>query len=167
MKANQISRFIAAALVILYFYTAISKMIDYTAFRGQMLNQAFPSWVAHLLIWLLPPAELLAVLMLTTQSLRLAGMWLSTLMMSAFTVYIGLVLTDFYDRTPCSCGGVVSQLSFQGHFVFNLFFLALSILGVMLARKGASSQNTKKPQAGTGRTPAPLAPGNAENLKTE
>ncbi|OJV22619.1 MAG: hypothetical protein BGO21_05545 [Dyadobacter sp. 50-39] len=142
-------------------------MIDYTAFRGQMLNQAFPSWVAHLLIWLLPPAELLAVLMLTTQSLRLAGMWLSTLMMSAFTVYIGLVLIDFYDRAPCSCGGVVSQLSFQGHFVFNLFFLALSILGVMLARKGALSQNTNKPQAGTGRTPAPLAPGNAENLKTE
>nr|WP_295933696.1 MauE/DoxX family redox-associated membrane protein [uncultured Dyadobacter sp.] len=156
-----------ATLAMLYFYTAISKMLDYTAFRGQMLNQAFPSWVAHLLIWLLPPAELLAVLLLTTQSLRPAGMWLSTLMMSAFTVYIGLVLIDFYDRTPCSCGGVVSQLSFQGHFVFNLFFLALSILGVMLARTGAPSQNTNKPQAGTGRTPAPLAPGSAENLETE
>ncbi|WP_176885031.1 MauE/DoxX family redox-associated membrane protein [Dyadobacter soli] len=166
MNRSLIIRLITAALIILYFYTALSKVIDYEKFRAQMLNQTFPSWLSHLAFWLLPPAELLAVLLLVNPSMRHAGLWLSTLLMTAFTGYMGLVLLDFFSRRPCSCGGVISSLSFESHFLFNLFFLTLSITGLMLARREASSDNIK-PDAGTGSKSAPRPPGAAENLKTE
>lgn len=167
MKASQISKLVTAALLMLYFYTAVSKILDYAQFQRQMLNQTLPAWAAHLVVWLLPPAELLTVLLLTTQSMRLAGMWFSTALMGAFTGYVALVLLDFFGRRPCSCGGVISNMSFEGHLVFNLFFLGLSVLGIILTRKRAAPEDTNKPQAGTGRTPARFAPGSAQNLKTE
>lgn len=104
MKKPLLIRIIASLLVILYFYTSVSKALDYPEFERQMRNQALPAWSAHLIVWLLPPVEIVVVLLLLASGTRLSGFYLSTMLMLGFTTYIGLVLTGFFDRRPCSCG---------------------------------------------------------------
>jgi hypothetical protein len=58
----------------------------------------------------------------------------SAILMSAFTIYIAVMLLSGSD-IPCSCGGVVEELSWGAHIVFNSVFVILSLLGVYLLRR--------------------------------
>lgn len=126
---------IVALLVLLWSYTAASKLIDLKQFTQEIHNQTFSKNFSTLLLWFIPIAELLAAVLLLIQKTRLIGLILSAMLMFLFTGYISLVLLDYYDRTPCSCGGVLKQLGWQAHFYFNLFFLSLSLIGIYLHQK--------------------------------
>lgn len=117
-------------LILLFVYTAMSKLFDFEQFKGQMYNQALPHALATVLIWTLPGIEIIAALLLLFEQTRLAGLYLSTVLMILFTGYIALVLLGYYGRVPCSCGGVIKSLGWKNHLFFNLFFLLLSILGI-------------------------------------
>jgi uncharacterized membrane protein YjjP (DUF1212 family) len=40
----------------------------------------------------------------------------------------------FNKELPCSCGGIISLLSWGGHLVFNSVFILLAFAGVMLEK---------------------------------
>lgn len=130
MKRNEIVSLIAVVLIILFSYTAIAKLIDMSEFERQLAGQELPSWAKAPLVWLIPAAELLLSVLLIIPATRLPGLYGSALLMTLFTGYTGLVVVGYFDRTPCSCGGVLRSMGFEAHLVFNLFFLALSILGI-------------------------------------
>jgi hypothetical protein len=54
--------------------------------------------------------------------------------MTAFTLYIGYMVS-FAEKLPCSCGGVISKMTWNQHLVFNIFFTLLSLLGVILEKR--------------------------------
>ncbi len=122
-------------LILLWVYTATSKLVDLTEFKRQLANQTFGKSVAAILLWFVPISELFAALLLLFSKTRFAGLTVSFFLMLLFTGYITLVLSGFYDRVPCSCGGVLKQLGWQAHLWFNLFFLGISGLGVILERR--------------------------------
>lgn len=130
MKRNEIVSLIAVALIILFSYTAFAKLIDMGEFERQLTKQELPYWSKAPLVWLIPAAELLLCVLLIIPATRLPGFYGSALLMALFTGYIGLVVVGYFDRTPCSCGGVLRSMGFKTHLVFNLFFLTLSILGI-------------------------------------
>src|SRR5690606_1000228 len=86
------------------------------------------------LIYTLPILEIAVVLLLIIEGWRTLGLWLSALLMAAFTGYIGVALLGAWEKLPCGCGSVISGLSWKQHFWFNLFFLLLSIIGILLQR---------------------------------
>ncbi|MDX1365731.1 MAG: hypothetical protein R3243_16110, partial [Arenibacter latericius] len=51
-------------------------------------------------------------------------------LMILFVGYTVAVLF-FAPTLPCSCGGIISLLSWEQHLVFNLVFLLLSIVGII------------------------------------
>ncbi|MBS1567215.1 MAG: hypothetical protein JST39_22720 [Bacteroidetes bacterium] len=51
--------------------------------------------------------------------------------MSLFTGYVAVMLSLSY-YLPCSCGGILQALSWQGHLVFNVFFTLLAAAGALL-----------------------------------
>lgn len=122
-------------LILLWVYTAASKLVDFSAFERELANQTFSRITAQILLWAIPTIELVAALLLLFGKTRFAGFILSSLLMLLFTGYIALVLAGYYDRVPCSCGGVLKQLGWQAHFWFNLFFLSISAVGVYLERR--------------------------------
>lgn len=126
---------IATALVILFCYTAVSKLLDMNEFEKQLANQNIPAWSVGLLLWLIPGAELLVSLLLLYSGTRKSGLIGSLLLMFAFTAYVALVVFNVFERVPCSCGGVLKQLGFKAHLAFNLVFLALTVLGLYLSYK--------------------------------
>lgn len=133
--AQMLLNVIVFLIVLLWTYTAASKLADFSAFKTEMANQPFSAGFTTLLIWSIPPVELLAAFLLLFDKTRLRGLYLSFFLMLLFTGYIGLVLLGYYERVPCSCGGVLKQLGWQAHFWFNKFFMFLSFSGIYLERR--------------------------------
>ena len=132
MKTEKRLSLAAAALILLFCYTAISKLMDVEEFRRQLNNQEVPQWSIESLIWLIPGSELLVSLLLLNPVTRLLGFYGAAALMTLFTGYMALVVFGYFDRVPCSCGGVLRSMSFPVHLVFNLFFLTLSISGIYM-----------------------------------
>lgn len=122
-------------LIVLFVYTAVSKLMDFDQFKGQMYQQALPHEMATVLIWTIPGIEIIVALMLLFDRTSLQGLYLSAFLMILFTGYIALVLLNYFGRVPCSCGGVIKTLGWKLHLVFNLFFMLLSFLGIYVTYK--------------------------------
>jgi len=118
-------------LILLWVYTAGSKLIELRAFRWEMRNQVFAKEAANFLVYFIPAIEILAAVLLLSVKSRIEGFVLSLILMFSFTLYVGLALLNVYARLPCSCGGVLEYMSWQAHFIFNLFFTAVALTGTI------------------------------------
>jgi hypothetical protein len=65
--------------------------------------------------------------------------------MAAFTGYIGFMLLSNIEL-PCSCGGVISSLSWKNHLVFNILFLLLASVGYYLSRPRQIGEQPNTPE---------------------
>jgi len=117
-------------LVLLWVYAATSKLVGFTRFEREMHNQVLYPFVQSLLIYLLPATELFTAFLLLFEKTLLRGLSLSLGLMMIFTAYIALALLHFFRHVPCSCGGILENMSWQSHLYFNVFFLALNLLAI-------------------------------------
>ena len=134
-KTNQIVLRIASTLyIILFVYAASSKFFEFDEFRIQLgqspIITAYADWVA----WGIPLLELIIVLLFIIPRFVLLAFYASFSLMVMFTTYIVLVL-NFSDFIPCSCGGVLEDLGWTEHIVFNLVFVAIAVAGIALSSK--------------------------------
>lgn len=134
MKRSTIVETISVLFVILFLYTGISKLTEYGVFKEQLAESPVLKPFASLVATGLPIVEFLLVLLLAVPRWRLRGLYLSTALMIAFTLYI-IALMSFNDTLPCSCGGILAQLSWGQHIIFNSVFIVLGIIGVKLEKK--------------------------------
>jgi len=132
MKKETILKFICGSIAALFFYAAFSKLMDYDKSVGEMRNQIFSAAIANILTWLIPTMEIILTFLLIFSNTRKIALWGSLLLLSAFTLYIGVVMTGVFGRIPCSCGGILKNMGYGIHIFFNLFFVAISILGITL-----------------------------------
>ena len=51
--------------------------------------------------------------------------------MVMFTAYI-IAITRFSEYVPCSCGGVLQNMSWNQHLFFNIGFVLIALTGVIL-----------------------------------
>jgi hypothetical protein len=65
---------------------------------------------------------------------RKLGLYISLGLMMAFTGYISYMMI-FIPDLPCSCGGVISKMTWGQHLIFNVFFMLLALTGILLNRK--------------------------------
>jgi uncharacterized membrane protein YphA (DoxX/SURF4 family) len=52
-------------------------------------------------------------------------------LMVIFSAYI-ITILNFSEYVPCSCGGILENMSWRQHFWFNAGFVALGALGVLI-----------------------------------
>jgi putative oxidoreductase len=123
------------SLILLWIYTATSKLLSFSHFKVQMAAQTLPGWFSSILVYALPALEIAAASLLLISRTRLAGLYLSFGLMALFTGYVGLVIINFYGRVPCSCGGILRLFGWKEHFVFNLIFLLLTVSGIYIANR--------------------------------
>ena len=128
---NRIVFLVCLLLILLFSYTATSKWIDFQTFTVEMHNQPLPRWLSNLLIVLLPVLEIGIVVMILVERTRTIGLLSSLGLMFFFTGYTALVLLGVFHWVPCSCGGIIKQLSWKQQLVFNLFFDGLIILAII------------------------------------
>jgi putative oxidoreductase len=130
-----IVQLIVFLLILLFVYTATSKLIDLKEFEKQLGKQHIYPSLATVLLWAIPVSEILTALLLAFKKTKLMGLCCSLFMLILFTAYIGLALIGFYKEVPCSCGGVLKQISWKVHFWFNIFFLFITSIGIWIEKK--------------------------------
>ena len=134
MKKTFIADLISALLILLFLYTGLSKLINHLNFVVAMNKSDLLRNYTTTLSWVVPIIEIMAAIMLSFSKTRLAGLYCSTVLMALFTGYVGLILVNS-KNLPCTCGGVLQQMSWHTHLWFNFCFLILSGLGTALQLK--------------------------------
>lgn len=137
MKApkNIIINILQFLLVLLWTYASMVKLFDFETARNEMLNQVFPEGLANIFAWLVPLTEIFTAVLILFPGTAYSGYWISLLLLVSFTLYILFGLLHFYSRMPCSCGGIISQLSWGQHLLFNLFFITISLTAIIIYSK--------------------------------
>jgi uncharacterized membrane protein YphA (DoxX/SURF4 family) len=135
MKKSNVAIVIICTLIIaLFVYASTAKLLDYYNFRFGLSESPFIAPFANILAWAVPASELIIAGMLVIPALRLAGLYASFLLMLLFTVYIAVMLLSGSD-IPCSCGGILEDMSWGAHIVFNSAYVILAAWGIYLQRK--------------------------------
>lgn len=117
-------------LIILWTYTSGSKLLEFAEFKQQLYLQNLGEGFTSVLSILIPLIELTIVVLLVVSATKKIGLIISFVLLSAFTIYILLILSGIYNAAPCSCGGILKFLSWKNHLYFNLSFLILNSIGI-------------------------------------
>jgi TRAP-type C4-dicarboxylate transport system permease small subunit len=142
MKVQHLSHIvvqvICALLIALFIYTGINKLSDYSNFKIELGRSPFIQSLNGFIASTLPAGELLIACLLLIKRTRLPGLYLSYILLALFTGYIALMLRYAYDL-PCSCGGIMASLSWNGHLLVNALFTGLTITGILLESKHSNT----------------------------
>lgn len=133
MKKAILIEIISILFVILFVYTGVSKLLNFNLFSSQISMSPILAPVSKLIGWFIPLVELVASGLLLVPAWRLKGLYASLVLMLSFTIYIILIL-KFNDHLPCSCGGIIEDLSWNEHLLFNSIFILLAVLGIWLSQ---------------------------------
>jgi len=125
---------VASLLIVLFMYAAVSKLLDYDTFKLQLGKSPYLTAYAASIAWLVPVTELIICIMLIVPPFRYVGFLASFFMMLLLTGYIYLMLYHS-SYLPCSCGGILSRMSWEDHFYFNIVFTLLSLTGSLLVKQ--------------------------------
>tara|TARA_E500000318_G_scaffold111893_1_gene132421 strand:+ start:7509 stop:7892 length:384 start_codon:yes stop_codon:yes gene_type:complete len=123
----------------MFIYAATSKLWDFQQFEVQLGQSPILTTYAEWVAWSVPVTEYILALLLLTERFRLIALYGSLGLMTMFTTYIILVL-NFSDYIPCSCGGVLEDMGWTEHIMFNIFFIVLSITAILLSTSGQPHQ---------------------------
>lgn len=130
-KKSTLVEIISSLLVILFIYTGLNKLLDHETFHAQLKQSPFIQTLAGFLSATLPAGELLIALSLIIKRTRLIGLYLSFFLMVVFTGYVYAMLHYSY-YLPCSCGGILSSMTWKDHLLFNSTFTVLAGSGAIL-----------------------------------
>jgi putative oxidoreductase len=129
MKRNILTEIIAALFILLFMYTATSKFLEFSSFRTVLHMSPLIGDTASVVAWGLPLTEIVISLLLFFPRTRRKGLWASLVIMTLFTAYIGYMIY-FTPTRPCNCGGVLQQMTWKQHLIFNIFFTLLAGIGL-------------------------------------
>lgn len=143
-RKNRMIEIIAGMFIILFLFSGLNQLTDLAAFRNGIGSslQLYP--YRHLLTWSVPVLLIITVVLLSLHSTRKTGLYVTTVLMLIFTLYMGY-MTHFVQYRPCSCTGIIPSFTWEQHFVLNFCFFLLSLVAILLIRKDKSS-GTDRPQ---------------------
>lgn len=133
---------VAYLFILLFIYAAVSKMLDFENFRVQMGQSPLLSAWAGFISYTVIATELLICVLLINRSTQLTGLYISFTLMLAFTVYIGMILY-FSDFIPCSCGGILEEMGWTEHLIFNIALIVLAAVAIWISERHRLTPNRR------------------------
>lgn len=141
MKRSPWVNIIASLFILLFVYTATSKFLDFYSFKSVLKDSPLIRNMSTFVAWGLPLVEIVIALLLFFIKTRRIGLWSSLLIMILFTVYLGYMIY-FTPHLPCNCGGVLKEMTWKQHFVFNIFFSALAAFAIWKDKRENSNKTS-------------------------
>ena len=117
--------------IVLFVYTAVSKIIDYDNFYRTMDVMPALKGRGFFIAPSIIVSELLISALLIIPVTRLLGLYLFLAVMCVFTCYLLFAVMRGY-ALPCTCGGVLRQLTWKQHVFFNFGFIILAMSGIVV-----------------------------------
>jgi hypothetical protein len=137
MFKKWIGETISLLFVLLFLYTAVYKIIDFSNFRAVIGQSPMITRFAPYLAPGVPSAEIAITALLVLPRWRLIGLCASFAIMLLFTFYI-VILLNLNTHLPCSCGGIIQEMSWRQHLVFNIVFVLLALTAITIYKKDYS-----------------------------
>lgn len=134
MQKPVLANIICGLIIFLFVYTALSKLNALAPFQAVLKQSPLLSSRSRFFSLAIPISELAVSLLLFFPRTRLWGFYGAFGLMLLFTLYITYMINST-PNLPCSCGGVLKQLTWRQHLVFNILFTLLSFVGIFLQRK--------------------------------
>ena len=145
MKKEIYIQGISILLLFLFAYTGVSKLLTLSAFKEQLISQPLTSRYPSVFMVAIPFIELSISLLLIIPRTRRQALLGSFLLMTLFTFYVAYMLFILPEnRLPCACGGIIKQLSWHQHLVFNSIFTLLAFIALLMS--WSRSNNNKGSQ---------------------
>lgn len=143
-KRSAIVEVISILFVILFLYTGTSKLMEYDVAREQIALTPLLAPIAGVIVIALPIVEIIVAILLFFPRSRRSGLYASLALMIAFTGYVGYILS-YNAELPCTCGGILQEMTWPQHLVFNGVAIALALTAILLNRHiHSTSLNYKK-----------------------
>jgi len=136
-KQWQIVNLISYLFILLFLYTATSKILTFRDFKHVLGQSVLVGRYNTLIAWTIPTAEIIIGILLIFPKTKKSGLIASLALMVIFTAYLTYMINSG-SRLPCRCGGVISGLSWKNHIIFNFILTALAALGLGLFRNASS-----------------------------
>jgi putative oxidoreductase len=140
MKKKIVSELYVVLVMLLFLYTATSKILDFDKFVFQMRLAPILliKPLAPILGWMVPTIELLIVVFLTIgffyPGFKKIGVYATVILLTTFEIYIITMLLSG-SQLPCTCGGIISQMGWKQHLFFNAFFIIGGIIEMKYSKK--------------------------------
>lgn len=134
MKKKTILEAITLLLILLWCYSGTVKLLDYNVFSAQLHSSPLLKGIGSFVAVALPCAEILTAVLLLSPKTKTIGLIASVVLLSLFTAYISCLFIFFSTDVPCSCSGIIEDLGWKGHLVFNLTALILTIIALRMQR---------------------------------
>lgn len=120
---------ICGLLIVLFAYTAFSKILAFGQFRFVLSSAPLIGKYAYEIALLIPTIELIIAVLLIVPRTSKVGLIGAASLLIVFTTYL-LFIVFTVPNLPCSCGGAIQELSWKQHIAFNIFFVVLGIAGI-------------------------------------
>lgn len=125
---------ISSFFILLFIYTAINKFLSHQIFRLSLEKFPLLNLAASFLSWAIPAMELVIALLLLLPRFRKRGLMAALGLMILFTGYMVYMLITS-SHLPCSCGGVINNLSWHQHLWLNSLLIILAALAIFLTKR--------------------------------
>lgn len=120
---------ISFGMMTLMLYAGTVKLINVPLFKEQMSKSPLiPEILIPYIGYGLPIAEIAIAVLIILKKTSKTGLLLSFIVMLMFTFYL-IFLTSLFENVPCSCGGILGQMSYTVHIIFNVSFTILAWMG--------------------------------------
>ncbi|WP_417359634.1 MauE/DoxX family redox-associated membrane protein [Galbibacter sp.] len=119
--------------IVLFVYAGLTKLMEGDRFFNNLNNSPIlpGGATAYILSWGVPTLEIVLAFFVAWPRSRLKGLYGALGLMILFTLYVaGIVF--FSPYTPCSCGGVLTLLTWPQHLIVNISFVLLAVLAIRL-----------------------------------
>ncbi|SHN22212.1 MauE/DoxX family redox-associated membrane protein [Chitinophaga sp. CF418] len=131
MSTRTLIACICYALFFLFVYVALNKLISFNYYLYDLRRSPVLQTVALPVAVVVPVMEILVACLLIPDKTRSYGLAGAVLLMAMFTVYVLYVIV-FTKEHPCTCGGIIRELTWPQHLVFNVAFLTLALFAFIM-----------------------------------
>lgn len=137
MKANRknvVIEVISALFIILFVYAALSKVQDFEKFGVELSKSPILNVFAGQIAIVVPVLELILSILLAVKRIQFYALYIAFTLMVVFSTYI-VVILKFSAYIPCSCGGILQNMTWNQHFVFNILFVLMAMVAILIYPK--------------------------------
>jgi len=126
-----VTEIISALLILLFVYAALSKLLDFQKFRVEVGRSPLLNPYADFVSFGIPILEIFIAGLLSLKKTQFIGLYMAFSMMVMFSSYIILIL-KFSPFIPCSCGGILQNMSWNQHLIFNVAFAIACSISILI-----------------------------------
>jgi uncharacterized membrane protein YphA (DoxX/SURF4 family) len=138
---NTFIEIVCYLFIFLFLYTGVMKLIDHLDFYFAIEKSYILYRFASVIAWVIPILELSIVVCLLIQKLKRIGLYASFMLMALFTIYVGYnAFFTTHEERPCTCGGIIENMTWVQHFFFNTAFSLLALLAIRFYKQKVRGQ---------------------------